>query len=166
MKIRLSVGDMHESRMLAQDTVALLEHMGKSPRLENKRQGRLDANWSGFMAEFAFARAFDLPAPKMNIVSDGGVDFWIDGVAIDVKLTGTGKLIFDSLDAFKAHVAVLARVCDEPDCIEFLGWTGKTFFGEACYSHDFGYGERLVMDAEDLHNMGRLWVKITERRFK
>lgn len=164
MIIRLSKGDLHEAKMLALDTVVLLEHMNKGPRLDDPKQSRVEANKIGFMAEFAVCRAFGTEPPRLNIATDGGVDLWMDDISVDVKLTNTGKLIFDSMDKFKANVAVLATTTDEPDCIKLLGWTGRTRFEEMHHKHDFGYGERLVMDADDLFEVSLLWHQITERR--
>lgn len=164
MIIRLSKADLHEAHMLARDTVFLLERLGVSPRLENEKQSRVEANALGFMAEFAVCRAFNTQPPRLNIATDGGVDLWLHDIAVDVKFSKTDKMIFDSVGKFRANVAILATATSEPDCIELCGWIGKRAFTENAYKHDFGYGERLVMDADDLKEMPRLWQLITERR--
>ena len=166
MIIRLSKQDLHEANLLAQDTVFLLEKLGVSPRLENERQSRVEANKLGFMAEFAVCRLFDTEAPRLNIATDGGLDLWLDDVAVDVKFTKTSKLIFDSQGKFKAQVAILATTTDQHDCMKLLGWVGRTEFLEICETHDFGYGERLVMEASELRPLQQLWQKIKERKFK
>lgn len=165
MLIRLSKADMHESRMLAVDTVALLEHMGKGPRLENPRQERVNANWWGFMAEFAVCRVFGLELPRLNVATDGGVDLWLGDISVDVKFSQTNKLIFDSEEKFRANVALLVVPGGEADVLELAGWIGRTAFLENCGKHDFGYGERLVMDADNLNEVCRLWHRITERKY-
>jgi len=40
----------------------------------------------------------------------------------------------------------------------------KAFFAHA-KTHDFGYGERLVMEASDLRPIEWLWRHLVERRF-
>ena len=166
MIIRISKQDMHEASLLAQDTVFLLERLGVSPRLENEKQSRVEANKQGFMAEFAVCRLFGTEPPRLNIATDGGLDLWLGDVAVDVKFTKTSKLIFDSQDKFKAQVAILATTTDHHDCMKLLGWIGRTEFLELCTEHDFGYGERLVMDASELRPLEQLWRKIQERKFK
>ena len=166
MIVRLTKQDLHEAGLLAQDTVFLLERLGVSPRLENEKQSRVEANKLGFMAEFAVCRLFDTEPPRLNIATDGGLDLWLDDVAVDVKFTKTGKLIFDNPDKFKANVAILATTADQHDCIKLLGWIGRTEFLELCDTHDFGYGERLVMEASELRPLEQLWRKIKERKFR
>jgi|14BtaG_2_1085337.scaffolds.fasta_scaffold24644_3 hypothetical protein len=166
MIIRVSHRDRHEADLLAQDTVKLLESMGVSPRLENEKQSRIEANRLGFMAEFAVCRLFDAEPPRLNIATDGGVDLWLGDISVDVKFSKTGSLIFDSADKFKANLAVLVTSTEDPECMLLEGWIGKTAFVRDAYAKDFGYGERLVMGSSDLTPMPRLWELIMERKFK
>lgn len=166
MKIRLSRQDLHEADLLAKDTVFLLENLGISARLKNERQSRINANRIGFMAEFAVCRLFETALPRLNISTDGGVDLWLDDIGIDVKFTKTGKLIFDDEGRFKAHLSILATESDEDDCINLIGWIGRKEFFEIATTHDFGYGDRLVVDASQLKPLEQLWREVKERKFK
>lgn len=166
MIIRLSKADLHEADLLARDTVFMLEALGVSPRLEDKRQSRVEANRLGFMAEFAVCRLFDLQPPRLNIATDGGVDLWFDDISIDVKFSNTGKLIFDNAKKFQSRIAILATTCDDPECIKLMGWMSRKDFVKECVSHDFGYGERLVVDAVQLLPIFKLWHELQSHRFK
>ena len=167
MKVRLSKRDLLEAELMARDTVFMLEKLSVSPRLENKNQSRLDANIMGFMAEFAVCRVLGAEAPRLNFATDGGVDLWLGDVTIDVKYTSkkTSKLIFDSVDKFKSQVAILVTATDNMDVMEILGWCGKGRFIEDSYGKDFGYGERLVMDADKLQPIEQFWLKYTQSKF-
>ena len=167
MKVRLSKRDMLEAELMARDTVFMLERMSISPRLENNNQSRLDANIFGFMAEFAVCRVLGTEPPRLNFATDGGVDLWLGDVTIDVKYTArkTSKLIFDSVDKFKSQVAILVTATDNMDVMEILGWCSKGRFIEDSYSKDFGYGKRLVMDADKLQPIEQFWLKYTQNKY-
>lgn len=166
MIVRLSKPDLHEAELLARDTVFMLEALGVSPRLEDKRQSRIEANKLGFMAEFAVCRLFDLQPPRLNIATDGGVDLWFDDISIDVKFSKTNRLIFDSKTKFQSRIAILGTICDDPECIKLLGWMSRKDFIKECRPHDFGYGERLVVDAVQLSPIFKLWHELQSHRFK
>ena len=168
MKVRISKKDAHQAELMGADTVALLEMRGVKPRLQNERQSRLDANIYGFKAEFAVARLFGLDAPMVNVCSDKGVDLWMDDISVDVKFSNKsgGPLIFDSADSFAAMCAVMVGRTDDPDEFIISGCVTKSVFLRKHYKHDFGYGERLVMDVADLEPIEWLWRKAMERRFQ
>lgn len=163
MLVQLSRKDAHTSRLMGADTVALCKMQGFDPRLENEDQTREEANILGYKAEFAVARLLDLELPEINVLSDGGVDLWLDDVSsIDVKFTNMKrdpKLIFDSMAKFRADFAVLVTVeDDDQELYRIHGWISRRTFKKSCYPLDYGYGERLVMDAEDLHPIEQLWA--------
>jgi len=168
MAVKLSKRDAHSAELMGADTVALLEMRGVRPRLENERQSRVDANIHGFKAEFAVARLFGVDTPVVNVCSDGGVDLWIDDISVDVKLSNKpdGPLIFDSADSFAAMCAVMVGRTEDPDEFLINGCATKALFLRKHYKHDFGYGERLVMDVKDLQPIEWLWRRAMERRFQ
>ena len=49
--------------------------------------------------------------------------------------------------------------------MQVLGFVTKKLFELQSYSHDFGYGQRLVMNAESMKPIEKLWKKMMERRF-
>jgi hypothetical protein len=167
MLVRLSRQDVHASELMGADTVKLCEMQGFPPRLENERQSRVDANIYGFKAEFAVARVLGTDLPTVNVLTDGGVDLWFDDVSIDVKFTNRdgGPLIFDNMEKFKADCAVLVSKTDDPSSMRIWGAIGKKLFHAHAKTHDFGYGERLVMEANELKPIEWLWRHLIERRY-
>ena len=167
MLVRLSRQDVHSSEVMGADTVKLCEMQGFPPRLENERQSRVEANAYGFKSEFAVARLLGAELPTVNVVSDGGVDAWVGDVSIDVKFNNQehGKLIFDSMEKFRSQVAVLVGKTSEPDVMRINGWMDRKVFRERSVTHNFGYGDRLVVSASDLFPIEMLWLKLSEKKF-
>ena len=167
MLVRLSKQDAHASELMGADTVKLCEMQGFPPRLENEQQSRVEANIYGFKAEFAVARVLGVNPPTVNVLTDGGIDLWFDDISIDVKFTNRdgGPLIFDNQEKFRADCAVLVSKTDDPFAMRIWGAMGKKAFLAHAKTHDFGYGERLVMEAGDLRPIEWLWRHLMERRF-
>jgi len=167
MLIQLSPKDSHTASLMGADTVALCVMQGFSPRLENASQSREEANVFGYKAEFAVARLFHCEPPVLNVLSDGGVDLWIDGFSIDVKFTNKefGPLIFDNLEKFRSNIAVLVGKTDDPNVMRINGWISRKEFSARHQTDDFGYGPRMVVKYGDLHPIESLWKKFSELKF-
>lgn len=164
MLVKLSPEDVHTSMSMGRDTVALCKLMGFKPRLENENQSREEANALGFKAEFAVARLLGTTLPTINVVTDGGVDLWLDDVSIDVKFTNkqSNGLIFDNEEKFKARLAVLVVPTSHDDVMNIAGWIGRNRFLRLAKTKDFGYGSRLVVDVRNLSRIEALWKKLNE----
>lgn len=168
MLITLSRQDAHTCKLMGADTVKLCEMQGFKPRLENENQSRVDANVYGFKAEFAVARLLNLDTPTVNVVTDGGVDLWFDETSIDVKFTNAeyGPLIFDTMPKFRAQLAVLVSRTDSPNIMRVNGWVDRRTFKKESKPIDFGYGERLTMEHDELFPIESLWKTLMENKFK
>ena len=150
------------------DTVKLCEMQGFAPRLDNKKQSRVEANVYGFKAEFAVARLFNLELPTVNVATDGGVDLWFDDFTIDVKFTNDeyGNLIFDSMQKFKSQIGVLVGKTNDPDVMHINGWIDRNNFKNKCHSHNFGYGDRLYLKHDELFPTESLWSRLMQHKFQ
>lgn len=168
MLVRITKQDAHSSKVMGADTVKLCEMQGFKPRLENEGQSRVQANIFGFKAEFAVARLLDLDPPTLNVVTDGGVDLWFDDISIDVKFTNQefGPLIFDDITKFKSQIAVLVGRTEDSNVMRVNGWIDRKTFKLKSVPQDFGYGERLMMEVDDLLPIEQLWRKSMEHKFK
>jgi len=168
MLVKLNNQDIHSAEIMGTDTAKLCELQGFSPRLDNKRQSRAEANVFGFKAEFAVARLLGVDPPTVNVVSDGGVDLWFEQVSIDVKFHNAefGSLIFDSMDKFKSRIAILVGKTADPTVMRINGWIDRKRFEVERYEKDFGYGVRLAMDHDHLLAIEELWRVLMEYRFK
>jgi hypothetical protein len=149
------------------DTVALCKLQRFSPRLENENQSREEANAFGYKAEFAVARLFNSELPQINVLSDGGVDLWIDDIPVDVKFTNQehGPLIFDSMAKFRAEIAVLVGRTSDDDVMRINGWMHRSDFAVHCKKVDFGYGLRLCVEAEMMEPIATLWEFLQVRKW-
>jgi hypothetical protein len=161
MKFRLTAKQNHDSILMGQDTVRLCEMQGIIPRMKDKKglDTRTKNNILAFKAEFLFAKLFSLPDPVVNVATDGGIDFWLGDLSIDVKCStrDSGPLIFDSEDKFAASVAVLYTATDDPRVLNLHGCVTRKDFFERAYRKDFGYGNRYVLDADDMAPIEHLW---------
>jgi hypothetical protein len=161
MFFRITQEDLHQSKLKGADTVRLCEMQGITPRLktDDAMRSRTENNQRAFAAEYLFARLFSLDPPVVNVASDGGIDFWLGDISVDVKCSNSesGPLIFDSMAKFKADVAVAYGATDEPDKFKLHGCVSKQLFGRQSYEKDFGHGTRLVMDVADLSPIELLW---------
>jgi len=165
MKIQLTRQELHECKILGQDTVKICKMQKLSPRLDTPDENRVLSNVLGFKAEYVVAKVLGCKLPTLNIVTDGGIDLWAGNIAIDVKCTkNTADLIFDDFRAFKADVAVLVRPTDQEAVLEILGWLDKRTFQEIALDRDYGYGPRKVVSQELLSPIENLWLKIVDER--
>jgi len=167
MIVRLDLKDLYHCRVLGTDTVKICEMQNFSPRLENDKQSRTEANIYGFQAEWAVARLFDLDVTGLIISSDLGIDLWWNDISIDVKFTNRpdGDLIFDSMDKFKAAIAILVTKTDSFDEMNVIGWIGYTQFEELSEIKNYGYGDRLRVTQDKLHPVESLWKLMKECEF-
>ncbi|MDC3221861.1 hypothetical protein OAT86_01215 [Planktomarina sp.] len=166
MLVQITKRDSLSAEVMAKDTLKLLELQGVSPRLENDKQSRLDANIYGFKAEFAVARLFNLDPPSINVATDGGVDLWFDDTSIDVKFCNQeyGQLIFDSAQVFRSEIAVLVGKTSDEDIMRVNGWIKRRDFIKQHNKHDYGFGTRLVMQADQLNSIEKLWLEFAHRK--
>ena len=164
MIVNLSRRDESEAILLARDIIKLKEMQGVSHR--GMSLSRLDSNVIGFKAEYAVARVFDADLPSLHLINDGGVDIWIDNISVDVKVSNQkdSNLIFDSMDKFKADIALFVIQLGD-NKFDLVGWITRGAFERKSKRRDFGYGERLFISPEDLQPIGKLWERIQEKRF-
>ena len=162
MFFTLTAKDNHDAELMGADTVKLCEMQGIKPRLTDAKgmASRTENNIRGFKAEFLFARLFDLPPPVVNVLSDGQIDFWLGEYSIDVKCSckEDGPLIFDSPEKFTAQIAVAyGQSKGDPRTFKLHGCISRSTFFKKAYKHDFGYGERYVVDVDQLDPIEKLW---------
>jgi hypothetical protein len=117
----------------------------------------------GIMGEIAGCRALRTePNLEVMIGGDDGRDCKAFGLSWQIKTSGLRALIFNSADDFVADAALLVRhladkhsVADDPT-FEIMGGVSRKRFLRTHFLHDYGYGERLVMNADDLTPLVKL----------
>ena len=161
ISVSLSAKEEHDALLLGRDTTKICRMQNTKPRGE---EGRDDSDIRGARAEFAVAKLYGLEKPKFNVLGDEGKDLWFGNTSIDVKWTKTEELIFDSLDAFKADVAILVT-SKGSDLMIHGGISRKEFIGKY-EERQKKYGTKLCVDAVDLAPPELVWVHLRQKQIK
>jgi hypothetical protein len=139
----------------------------KNQRRDDSRSDA-DVDLLGIRAEMAVAKAYGLNFNPYNLGIDEGSDMFSDEIGIDVKASfhREGKLVFKSVDAFKADLAVFVTDCPEDDrLLRIAGWITQSRFKGTCQAHDMGGGKRAAAVTQaDLASPEKLWAFLTNSR--
>ena len=167
MKIKLTQKEMHECQILGQDTVKICKMQKLPPRLDTSDENRVISNVQGFRAEYAVAKVFGCDLPTLNVVTDGGVDLWIDDLSVDVKLTKKpeGDLIFDDFTKFNSDISILVSTTNDDSVYDVIGWIDRQSFEAEAKDMDYGYGPRKVVEGKNLMPIENLWREVVDSRF-
>lgn len=160
MKFKLTRSEMHCADCLGRDTVRICNMFGNTPRWSDNDGGenRINNNIMAYRGEVLFARIFSLEMPTLNVMGDNGVDFFLGDMSVDVKTSKNPELIFDK-KGFKSDVAVAFQQTDQDDVLDLMGWITKADFNKKHHLHDYGHGERGVVDGKDLNPIESLWLE-------
>lgn len=117
----------------------------------------------GMMGEIAGCKALGAqPNLSVMIGGDDGFDCEAHGLLWQIKTSSLRALIFNSVDDFVADVALLVHhladkeaVGDDPR-FEIIGGVSRKRFMKQHFQHDYGYGMRLVMNADALTPIQKL----------
>jgi hypothetical protein len=136
-------------------------------RTNNVRNKKFDINNSdvgvhaiGMLGELAAGRILGVePDWEIYLSGDNGNDMSAWGMSWQIKTSSMRKLIFNSMKDFITDGAILVHhlaskyeVFDNPT-FDVVGAISHTKFVGLCYEHDFGYGSRLVVDADCLTDL-------------
>ena len=124
----------------------------------DKNNTSYSVNLLGRLGEMACARLLGLQVDDSIAPSgDNGHDLSTPlGKNIQVKTSTLDKLIFNAAELFKSDYAVLVQFLGDKvlphvdSSFIILGWIDRETFLANHYNHDYGYGIRLVMDANQL----------------
>lgn len=164
ISVRLNPREEHEAKILARDTTKICRMQNTTPRGE---EGRDESDLLGTRAEFAVAKLFGLDRPKFNVLGDEGKDLWFGNQSIDVKFTqgkGETDLIFDSLEAFRADVAIL--VTSDGDDFIVHGGVSKERFDSASYEKRKFFGMKMCMNVTELCPIEAVWKHLRQQQIK
>lgn len=117
----------------------------------------------GMMGEIAGCRVLGAePNLSVMIGGDDGFDCVAHGLLWQIKTSSLPALIINSVDDFVADAALLVRHLAEKSSVavdprfEIIGGVSRKRFIKQHFLHDYGYGMRLVMNADDLTPIGKL----------
>jgi hypothetical protein len=124
----------------------------------DKNNSSYSVNLMGRLGEVACARFLGLPTDDTVTPSgDNGHDLQtVLGRSIQVKTSTLPQLIFNAPELFVSNLAVLVKFSGDKQLphvdslFDVIGWTTRENFLANHYLHDYGYGTRLVMDANQL----------------
>jgi len=127
-------------------------------------------NIIGHLGEMAVGKVLNLPVDmEVRTHGDDGNDLMLNKTGIQVKTSELQKLIFNAPRLFKSEIAILVQFIgadkkNAKDDPRFLiwGWTERKEFMQQYYTQNFGYGERLVLDAPYLHPLDSLLEEFGE----
>jgi hypothetical protein len=129
--------------------------------LNNTSEG---INIIGHLGEMAVGKVLNLPVDmEVRTHGDDGNDLMLNNTGIQVKTSELQKLIFNAPRLFKSEIAILAqfvgadkRNAQADPRFVLWGWVDRKEFLTSYYTQNFGYGDRLVLDAPYLHPLDSL----------
>lgn len=124
-------------------------------------------NVIGHLGEQAIGQALGYAVDTTVMVGgDDGSDMEHNGTTIQVKTSQLKSLIFNAARLFKSDIAILVQYVgndktksEQDPRFKIWGYIDKETFLSNHYKKDYGYGERLVMDVQDLHPIEELIEK-------
>lgn len=131
-------------------------HKRESPtkkKIKDKIKSRKHSHFVGLLGELAFGKWShqDIDIRLFEVVGDGGVDFCIDGVTIDVKTASYDPPIlkYNRLIEVKCDRSVLTLTTNYRD-IFLCGWCNRKWFLEQHEIKNFGWGNKVVLPEKKL----------------
>jgi hypothetical protein len=124
----------------------------------DKNNSSYSVNLMGRLGEMACARILGLHTDdSISPSGDDGHDLKTQlGKTIQVKTSTLDRLIFNAPELFVSDIAVLVQFFGDKQLphvdskFHVIGWIDRETFLANHYKHDYGYGIRLVMDANHL----------------
>lgn len=131
---------------------------GVTDRMFDRNNTSEGINIIGHLGEMVVGRVLGLPVDmEVRTGGDDGHDMHQGDTTIQVKTSELKSLIFNAKHLFKSDVAILVQFIGknkkeswkDPRFI-VLGWISREEFLNKYHTHDFGYGTRLVLNADEL----------------
>jgi len=135
----------------------------------DKNNSSYSVNLMGRLGEMAAAQILGLQVDNSITPSgDDGHDLkTILGRTLQVKTSTLPQLIFNAADLFVSDIAILVKFSGDKQLphvdseFDVMGWVTREVFLANHYLHDYGYGTRLVMDANQLQPIESLVNEIS-----
>ena len=126
-------------------------------------------NIIGHLGEMAVGKVLDIPVDmEVRTGGDDGHDMHYLGNTVQVKTSTLKSLIFNAPHLFKSDLAVLVqfigadkRKAEEDPRFIIWGWMSREDFLAKHYLHNYGYGDRLVVDFEHLLPLDMVEEKVS-----
>lgn len=168
MRVRLTYQEMLECKQASALRWQLARASGVANQRRDSGRNDNDVDLLGIKAEAVVSKVLGCNHNVFQLGVDDGVDMFLGNVGIDVKSTfhENGKLLFKSLEAFKASCAVLVTASKESDVMIIKGWIPRKNFHAEAQSEDLGHGLCVTVKQAHLRPIEGLWKVCQEMRFK
>jgi len=148
----------HVSIMQGVKTVLINKGNVKNQKLSS--QSDFAIHYAGMLGEVAVGRSINCPIQTgVTFAGDGKVDMVFHGQTIQVKTNmrfADKVLIFNRLEDFVTDWAILCNI-EGASAVAIHGFTSKAKFAKLFFRHDFGYGNRYCMKADQLTPIERFY---------
>lgn len=128
---------------------------------DRSKSANVEAHITGLMGEFAASIFLDTEIDSnFSLSGDAGYDLVLgDYITIEVKTRSKEGYAFalpdDNIASFNTDIGILAYRLDEKR-VGLAGWTTKVHFLLNFTVMNFGYGDRLAVEPEDLIDITKL----------
>jgi hypothetical protein len=122
----------------------------------------------GIKAEVAVSKVLQLPYSPATLGIDSGADLWAGDWSIDVKASfhESGKLLFKSVESFRADMAILVTATDDLEVMRIVGGIGHKQFLSKAREVNLGHGNCWVVEPQSLTPIEEIWSAITQFRVR
>ncbi len=124
----------------------------------DRNNSSYSVNLMGRLGEVVVAKTLQIPTDD-SITAGGDVGYDLVshlGKRIAVKTSTLDSLIFNKIEDFSADIAILVKFVGDKQIPHadgkffILGWIDHQTFVDTFHWHDYGYGNRLVLNASQL----------------
>ena len=166
MLVKLTNRELSDARKAASGRWKLSRAAGV---VNQKRAAESDEDLDllGIKAEIAVAKLLRLDYSPFDLGIDDGMDMWFGDKSIDVKATfhETGKLLFKSLEAFRADCGILVTKTQDDSVMNVAGGCSRQRFLQEAEHVDLGRGKCYVMQQENLQPIQQVWYALAEAEY-
>ena len=169
MMVKLNRPEMAHCKQLASARYFFSKATGVTNMKRDDSRSDMDIDLLGTKAELAVAKLFKIDMNMAMVGIDDGIDLFHYDVGIDVKSTfhAGGRMLFKSLDAFRADVCVLATATDDDDVINVVGWLPRSHWRKMAKPFRAGgYSTGMAVDQKDLLPLPDLWQALMTKFLK
>lgn len=154
MIVEFNSFDLLEISMFAERQHAVKVATGAQTKKYDKNKSEFELHYIGAMAEFAVSKICKVPMDRrVHMGGDNGTDLQINGWSCEIKAhTYTGKnyqLFIDGMHVFNADVLISVQILS-PVKVRIVGCISRKKFEKKCQINNYGYGDRLSVNEEDL----------------
>lgn len=168
IKVRLTRAEMATCKQLASGRSQISRLSGVPNARRDQERSDFQIDFLGVKSEMAVSKLFQADHSFYLMGVDDGTDLYIDDCGIDVKSTfhKHGKMLFKSLDAFRADVCILATADDQDNVISVVGWMGRRQWRATAQPFRAnGYSTGMALEQDALHQIKDLWEALAIKRY-